>query len=252
MNPAVRRVISGPIAAFYVLALGISWSLWAPGLPARTRAVGWHTGRPAPGGQPGALSGRAPRHRLDGWPARLRELARGTLTVPRCGRPSSGASCSPRIVFAAAALAMALVNGTTRPLGSHRRRRRISRPGRIEYISASFLFYGIGEEVGWRGFLYPALRRPERRLLTAALLVVPFWAFWHLPALLCDRELSRDGARRRGRLAAVAGERERPHRVAHRSRERIGVAGGRPSRRPGRLLPRRRRRPGPVARWERS
>ena len=53
--------------------------------------------------------------------------------------------------------------------------------GPILYIVASLVFYGIGEEVGWRGFLYPALRRRGGRALTAALLVVPFWALWHLP-----------------------------------------------------------------------
>lgn len=42
------------------------------------------------------------------------------------------------------------------------------------------LFVGLGEEPGWRGFLQPTL---ERRLapLTAALVVAPIWALWHLP-----------------------------------------------------------------------
>jgi hypothetical protein len=71
---------------------------------------------------------------------------------------------------------------------------------RIEYVAASFLVYGIGEEVGWRGFLYPALRRPGRRILTAALLVVPFWALWHLPLFLAT-----ESYRAMGLAARLAG-----------------------------------------------
>ena len=52
--------------------------------------------------------------------------------------------------------------------------------GPIQYVVTSLVFYGFGEEVGWRGFLYPALRR-RLSALGAALLVVPFWAVWHLP-----------------------------------------------------------------------
>src|SRR6185369_15669600 len=48
------------------------------------------------------------------------------------------------------------------------------------YALASLFFYGFGEEIGWRGFLYPRLRQ-RHGLLAASLIVVPFWAFWHLP-----------------------------------------------------------------------
>ena len=48
------------------------------------------------------------------------------------------------------------------------------------YALASLIFYGFGEEIGWRGFLYPTLAR-RWRPVAAALLVVPFWAIWHAP-----------------------------------------------------------------------
>ena len=40
--------------------------------------------------------------------------------------------------------------------------------------------YGVGEEVGWRGFLLPRLQA-GRSALAATLLLVPIWAAWHLP-----------------------------------------------------------------------
>ena len=39
---------------------------------------------------------------------------------------------------------------------------------------------GYGEEVGWRGFLQPAVRQ-RRSALSAAVIVSVAWAAWHLP-----------------------------------------------------------------------
>jgi membrane protease YdiL (CAAX protease family) len=44
------------------------------------------------------------------------------------------------------------------------------------------LTFGIGEEVGWRGFALPRLGK-GRHPLAATLLLAMFWALWHLPQL---------------------------------------------------------------------
>ncbi len=44
----------------------------------------------------------------------------------------------------------------------------------------NLLFYGFGEEIGWRGFAQPTLRS-RGSALRAALVVSVIWAVWHLP-----------------------------------------------------------------------
>ncbi|WP_114569777.1 CPBP family intramembrane glutamic endopeptidase [Exiguobacterium flavidum] len=54
------------------------------------------------------------------------------------------------------------------------------------------LFYGIGEEGGWRGYLFPELRK-RMSCHHAALTVSVFWAFWHAPVFLYDPDFSTIG-----------------------------------------------------------
>jgi membrane protease YdiL (CAAX protease family) len=56
----------------------------------------------------------------------------------------------------------------------------------LALISAQIACYGFGEEIGWRGFLYPSLRwrwRERHGLLACAFVVSVVWAGWHLPLL---------------------------------------------------------------------
>ena len=50
----------------------------------------------------------------------------------------------------------------------------------MAYWLANLVFYGFGEEVGWRGYLQPTLEQ-RRPVLRAAAILSVIWALWHLP-----------------------------------------------------------------------
>ncbi len=54
------------------------------------------------------------------------------------------------------------------------------------------LFYGIGEEGGWRGFLFPEFCK-KYNARTATLYTAFIWALWHLPVFFYDKDFQAMG-----------------------------------------------------------
>lgn len=50
----------------------------------------------------------------------------------------------------------------------------------VDGFLIALLFVALGEEPGWRGFLFPTLSK-WRGPVIAALLICPIWAIWHYP-----------------------------------------------------------------------
>lgn len=53
----------------------------------------------------------------------------------------------------------------------------------FSYFAYNFIFFGMGEEMGWRGFALPLLQTRMNALASGILLTI-FWAAWHWPAFL--------------------------------------------------------------------
>ncbi|MGB5272365.1 MAG: type II CAAX endopeptidase family protein [Eudoraea sp.] len=50
----------------------------------------------------------------------------------------------------------------------------------LTFFIYNLIFFGFGEEVGWRGFALPRIQN-KFNALTSSILLTIFWAFWHLP-----------------------------------------------------------------------
>jgi membrane protease YdiL (CAAX protease family) len=57
------------------------------------------------------------------------------------------------------------------------------------HFAFQLLVIGIGEELGWRGWLLPALLK-RRSLLKATMIIFPVWTIWHFPKLLAGWQVS--------------------------------------------------------------
>jgi membrane protease YdiL (CAAX protease family) len=169
------------IGAFYALALTFSWAMWAPRV-AGARGVAWPTSSPylhLAGSLGPALAALAVLAWTTGR-AGLRQLVRQTLNARAARVAAIWAVVLPTVAFALATVALARAAGQPVHWSNIGVVAEYPALGRVGYALASLVFYGFGEEIGWRGFLYPLLRQ-QLRPLWASLVVVPFWAIWHVP-----------------------------------------------------------------------
>ncbi|MEP7332100.1 MAG: type II CAAX endopeptidase family protein [Terracoccus sp.] len=183
MTAAARRgpLVRHPLVAFVGLAYLLSWLCWLPLLASRQ---GWVTWPVSPylhlaGGLGPAtaavvvtasVSGRAGvaglLRRCVAWRGRLRWIALAVL--------------GPLGLFGVAVVAARLFDGEWPGLGRFGSSTEYVALPLVVYWAANVLFYGFGEEIGWRGFLQPSLQR-GRSAFTAALVVALVWAAWHVP-----------------------------------------------------------------------
>jgi len=179
-----------PLAVFFPLAIGISWSI---GVPLAITAAG-QADRPS---MPFSL------HYLVGYGPMVAALLLTWITDGRAGlrelfgrilkwrvRPIWWVmAASPLIAFGCLAVGQRLLQGQWMEFALL---------GRVQFLpdlglGALFLWvftFGFGEEIGWRGYALPRLQK-GRSALSATLILSLFLALWHVPAFfyLYDRSI---------------------------------------------------------------
>ncbi|MDO6962610.1 CPBP family intramembrane glutamic endopeptidase [Rhizobium alvei] len=168
---------------FYSIALLISWSIWAP-LVAFRLGYGPEVASELHliGSLGPAIAGlillvfqggmtRADWVRFIWSPASLPWLILAILL--------------PVAIGAAGLLGQTLMTGTTPDLGRFLTSKEFPTYSAVALIAVELVFYGFGEEIGWRGFLLPLLLRRFTPLSASLVITLP-WAIWHLPLILSN------------------------------------------------------------------
>ena len=175
MDEKAARARDRSSIAFFALVYLLSWSAWL--------VVGLSDLVASPEGRLlGILGAFAPSLvglvltlALDGWSGVRALLVRLAPSRGGAGWCLAALALPPALVALSLAIDAAL-HGRPMPL---------AQLGRIDLLVAPFVSMlvigGLSEEVGWRGFALPRLRR-RHRLLASSLIVGAFWGLWHLPA----------------------------------------------------------------------
>ncbi len=170
-----------PLVTFFVLAYAISWAIWTPLIAA---AQGW-LARPA----------WPYLHLLGGIGPMLAALIVTWMTTGKAGVGElwrrmvdwrvglnwhAFAWFSPVVLFGVAAVIVRIIWGAWPDFSRFGQTEEFPQLPLLVYWAASILFYGWGEETGWRGFALPRLQK-SRSALSATVILSLGWALWHLP-----------------------------------------------------------------------
>lgn len=172
------------LPGFFILAYGLSWLIWAPlwlpalgiaGLPVLPYHHEW--------GAAGPILAALVMSALTQGPKGPAALLRA-LVVPRGPWPYLAAAIVlPGGVALLALVIERLFLGGTVPLSALAEPRDFPGLGFAGFLAISILTFGVGEEVGWRGFALPRLQQRLHPIL-ASLVLTLLWALWHWPAFL--------------------------------------------------------------------
>jgi membrane protease YdiL (CAAX protease family) len=185
-----RSIRDRPLAWFFALAYAVSWAFW---LPAVLANVGWIGPVPSrhlhlAGGLGPMVSAIVVTFLAEGQPA-LARLARRCIS----GRVwIIIAILIPAGLFFTATASIVVFSGAAIEWSNVGRSTEFPELPRSVYWVANVIFYGFGEEVGWRGFALPRLQ--SRASAFRASLVLAFgWAVWHAPLFAFTPGLSNLG-----------------------------------------------------------
>lgn len=168
---------------YFSLAYLISWTVWLPmwapglGLPLVVPAKHQH----AIGGFGPMLAALIMSYRRGGI-KQLGTLLLNTL-IPSRFVLLFVALLSPLIIALGAAFIRYIQTGVFPVLSGLGHSNEFPDSGLLQVFFYNFIFFGLGEETGWRGFALPALQSRYSALVASSLLTL-FWAIWHWPLFL--------------------------------------------------------------------
>ena len=193
MGELKQRVDRRPLAVFYGLAVAISWLVWAPLL---ISDQGWWDIKVSRyfhlAGAQGPLLAAFIVTALAGGRPGLGDLCR-RMTRWNVGHFWYAVVLAPALFFLAGAVVERAIEGSWPDFGTFGRSEEFPHLPLLGYWLANVLFYGFGEEVGWRGFALPHLQRTHSAWRATVLLWIA-WAVWHIPLFGLGEGLGELGA----------------------------------------------------------
>jgi len=172
------------VTVYVLLTAVLTWAMW---LPLLAQTQGWIGGPPQPvlhllGSLGPAVAGTVVIGAVHGRAA-LADLARRVGAWRRRRWAWAFALGVPPLLLIFAAGVSALASGqsfTDLDWSAFGRSEEFAALPVPVYWLANLVFFGFGEEIGWRGFLQPQLERRHPTVLAANFVAI-VWAAWHVP-----------------------------------------------------------------------
>jgi uncharacterized protein len=181
------------LITFIALAYGISWLIWLPNLLAAHANVPWghlnwlHVA----GGLGPFLSALITTLIFEKWDGVKAYFKSKRFSLPKLKWLLTGIGM-PLGFFLIAALILRMISGSWVKLAELGLNSKLplTQPLLIWLVWCGF--YGLGEEGGWRGLLYPEMVK-QYSARSATLYTAAVWAPWHLPLFFYDKDFSTMG-----------------------------------------------------------